>query len=232
MMVGKMQNHRDHDQVLTTLLHTVRACNVRLNYEKVQYKQNKVEFFGETYTVDSYKPAQSKVKTTVEMPPRNCKKQVQSFMGMVNYLSKFSACLSELAEPICELSKEKGPFNWGPEHEEYFKMVKKEIANAPILAYYNPRKTTDFTDRCQYKRTWSLMATRWKTCLLHKQSPDRGTKRLCGNWTRVLGSGFGSGEMPSLSLCQPLYSWNRSKTALKPYYPEAWTKQLTICRGY
>ena len=59
--------------------------------------------FGETYTVDGCKPAQSKVKFIADMPPPTCKKQVQSFTGMVNYLSKFSASLSELAEPIREL---------------------------------------------------------------------------------------------------------------------------------
>ena len=75
------------------------------------------------------------------MAPPNCKKQVQWFIGMVNYLSKFSAHLSELAEPIRELPREKVPFNWEPEHEESFKLVKKEIVNAPILAYCNPRKT-------------------------------------------------------------------------------------------
>ena len=36
IVVGKMQNHKDHDQALTTLLHTARACNVKLNYEKLQ----------------------------------------------------------------------------------------------------------------------------------------------------------------------------------------------------
>ena len=113
MVVGKMQNHRDHDQALTTLLQTVKACNVRLNYEKLQYKQTKVDFFfGETYTVNGWKPAQSKVKAIVEMPP-SCKKQVQSFIGMINYLSKFSAHLSELAEPIQELSKRKGSIQLG-----------------------------------------------------------------------------------------------------------------------
>ena len=101
----------------------------------------KLSFFRETYSVNGCKPAQSKVKDIVEMPPPNCKKQVQSFMGMVNYLSTFSAHLSELREPICKLSKEKVPFNWGPEHEESFKLVKREIENAPILAYYNPRKS-------------------------------------------------------------------------------------------
>ena len=74
------------------------------------------------------------------MPPPQCKKQVQSLIGMVNYLSKFSAQLSELAEPIWELSKEKVPFNWGPEHDEAFHLIKKEIMAAPILAYYNPNK--------------------------------------------------------------------------------------------
>ena len=76
------------------------------------------------------------------MPPPQCKKQVQSFIGMVNYLSKFSARLSELAEPIRELSKEKVSFNWGLEHDEVFQLIKKEIMVALILAYYNPNKPT------------------------------------------------------------------------------------------
>ena len=92
--------------------------------------------------MDGCKPAQSKVETIVDMPPPDCKKQVQSFIGMVNYLSKFSACLSELAEPIRDLSKEKVSFNRGSKHQEPFKLVKKEIATAPIQAYYNPRQTT------------------------------------------------------------------------------------------
>ena len=76
------------------------------------------------------------------MPPPQWKKQVQSFIGMINYLSIFSARLSELAKPIQEPSKEKVPFNWGPEHDNAFQLIKKEIMVAPILAYYNPNKHT------------------------------------------------------------------------------------------
>ena len=39
-------------------------------------------------------------------------------------------------------SKDKVLFNWDPEHQEAFKQMKREIARAPILAYYNPRKQT------------------------------------------------------------------------------------------
>ena len=113
MVVGKQPNHKDHDKALIKLLNTARECNVRLNYDKLQYKQKEVDFFGETYTVDGQKPSQSKVKAIQEMPPPQCKKQVQSFIGMVNYLSKFSAQLSELAKPICKLSKRKGILHLG-----------------------------------------------------------------------------------------------------------------------
>ena len=142
MVVGKQQNHRDHDMALTKLLNMARECNVHLNYDKLQYKQTEVDFFGKMYTVDRRKPTQSKVKAIQEMPLPQCKKQVPSLIGMVNYLSKFSTQLSELAEPICELSKEKVPFNWGPEHDEAFHLIKKEITAAPILAYYNTNKPT------------------------------------------------------------------------------------------
>ena len=52
MVVGKQNNHKDHDIALTQLLKTARECNVRLNYDKLQYKQTEVEFFGKTYTID------------------------------------------------------------------------------------------------------------------------------------------------------------------------------------
>ena len=141
-MWGKKQDHKDHDQALPTLLQTARQCNVKLNYEKLQYKQTEVEFFGETYTVDGGKPAKGKVQAIVEMPGPTCKNEVQSFIWMINYLSKFSTRLSEIALPIRELAKDKVAFNWEPEHQAAFKLVKKEIAAAPILAYYDPKKTT------------------------------------------------------------------------------------------
>ena len=91
MVVDKQPNHKGHDLALTKLLNTARKCNVCLNYKKLQYKQKEVEIFRETYTLDGRKPAQSKIKAIQEMLPPQCKKQVQSFICMINYLLKFSA---------------------------------------------------------------------------------------------------------------------------------------------
>ena len=74
-----------------------------------------VDFFVETYTTSGCKPAQGRVSAITEMPAPTCMKYVQSFIGMINYLSQFLARLSEPREPIRELPKDKVPFNWGPE---------------------------------------------------------------------------------------------------------------------
>ena len=71
--------------------------------------------------------------------------------------------LSELAEPIRELSKDKVPFNWGPEHQAAFKQMKKEIVRAPILTYYNPKKETILQTNASIKGL--------RVCLLQDQKP-------------------------------------------------------------
>ena len=104
MIVGNKPDHSDHDQAFTTLLQTAQKCNVKLNYDKLQYKQVEVEFCDETYSTSSRMPAKDKVSVIIAMPSPTSKKQVQSVIGVINYLSKFSLRLSELVELIRELS--------------------------------------------------------------------------------------------------------------------------------
>ena len=152
MIVVKKPNHSDHDQAFTPL-----------NYDKWQYKQEEVDFSGETYTTSSHKLAKSKVSAITAMPSPTNKKQVQSFIGMINYLSKFSMRFSELAEPIRELSKDKAPFNWGPEHQAAFTQMKKGISSALVLAYYNPKRQTMLQTDASIKGLGA--------CLLQEEKP-------------------------------------------------------------
>ena len=76
MVVGYKPYISDHDQAFTSLLQTAQKCNVKLNYDKLQYKQNEVDFFGETYATSGHKPAKSKVSAITAMPTPTNKKQV------------------------------------------------------------------------------------------------------------------------------------------------------------
>ena len=82
---------------------------------------------------------------------------------MINYLSTFSPTLSELAELIRELSKEKVPFSWGPEHQTAFTEMKKEISSNPELAYYNTKKQTVLQTDASIKYLGA--------CLLQEEKP-------------------------------------------------------------
>ena len=124
---------------------------MKLNHDKLQYKQNEVDFFGETYTASSHKPSQDKVSAIISMPSPTDKKGVQSFIGMMNYLAKLSQRLSELAEPIRAVAKDKVPFIWGPKHQKAFVQMKKEIASAPVLTYYKPKKQTTLQEDVSIK---------------------------------------------------------------------------------
>ena len=76
MIVAYKPDHSDHDQAFTTLLQTVQKCNVKLNYDKLQYKQDEVEFFGETYAISECKPSKDNMAAITSMPSPTNKKQV------------------------------------------------------------------------------------------------------------------------------------------------------------
>ena len=142
IIIGYKDNHSDHDKAFSTLLQVARKNNVKLNYDKLQYKQTQVDFFGETYTTDGRKPSPNKVQAIANMPQPINKKELQSFIGIVNYLGKFTPRLSELAECLRDLIHVNVPFQWEPEHTKAFTSIKQEIIQAPVLKYYDPKKPT------------------------------------------------------------------------------------------
>ena len=142
MVIGYQEDEWDHDQAFTQLMETVKKNNIKLSFDKIQYKQKEVEFFGKTYMTQGHKPSDAKVKAITEMPKPTTLKDLQTFLGMVQYLSKFSARIAEIAEQLRDLMKKHAPYAWGPKHNQAFNNIKREIVQAPILKYYDPKKET------------------------------------------------------------------------------------------
>ena len=113
MIVGKKPNYSNHDQALETLLEIARRYNVWLNYEKSQCKKQEIDCFGKMYTTSGCKPDKNKVTAITKIPAPTNKKQVQSFIGMINYLSQFSARLSEFGGAHQRIGKGHGIFQLG-----------------------------------------------------------------------------------------------------------------------
>ena len=87
-------------------------------------------------------PSSDKVEAIASVPQPVNKKELQSFIGMVNYLSKFTPRLSELAECLYDLILFNVLFQWGLENTEAFTNIKQEIIPTPVLKYYDHKKPT------------------------------------------------------------------------------------------
>ena len=112
---------------------------------KVEHQQSTVlpkegHIFGETYTVDGHSPMPDKIQAVTNMTIPTSVTELQCFLGMCNFLSKFSPRMAENSEPLHHMTCNGVPFIWGPEHTEAFQLLKKEISIAPILRYYNLKK--------------------------------------------------------------------------------------------
>ena len=72
-------------------------------------------------------------------PPRDVA-ELRSFMGMVNYMKRYSPVLTEMSAPLRELTKEGVLYRWELAHETAFQDIKQELTQTPVLAYFDARK--------------------------------------------------------------------------------------------
>ena len=136
---GDTQEEADanHDENLRKLLDRAREVNLKLNSKKMNLKKPEVKFMGHVISKDGLKPDPDKVKAVENMPKPTCKKETLSLLGFINYLAKFLPRLSEVAQPLRDLTLTNAQFIWSEKHDKAFDKVKKLVANYPVLKYYD-----------------------------------------------------------------------------------------------
>lgn len=133
---------KDHNIKLKKLLYRLRAKNLKLNKDKVKLCQSEVQFFGHLLTDKGVKPDPSKISAVTQMKRPDKVSEMLTFLGMVNYLSKFLPNLSSVSEPLRRLTHEGVEFIWTDEQTVSFETVKKLVTSAPVLQYFDGSKET------------------------------------------------------------------------------------------
>ena len=62
---------------------------------------------------------------------------------MVKYLAMFLPRLSEVCEPLRNLTHKDAPWVWGKDHDKSFADIQKAICEAPILKYFDHKAATE-----------------------------------------------------------------------------------------
>ncbi|GMF46722.1 unnamed protein product [Phytophthora fragariaefolia] len=130
-----VENHVEH---LQAVLECMRTFKLYANIDKCIFGAEDIPFLGCVIGKRGLRADPAKVKAIVEWPvPRN-QKALRKWLGLANYLHKYSENYAEMARPLSNLLKKDVEWHWNAEHQDAFEAIKDSLLHAPILAWPDP----------------------------------------------------------------------------------------------
>jgi RNase H-like domain found in reverse transcriptase len=127
------------------------------------------EYLGYWVTCEGIQP-QKKVDAILQLLPPWTKKQVRSFLGMINYYRAMWRKCSHLILPLAALSSKSVPFAWTEQCQKSFEDITKIVAQEVLLNYPNFSIPFDtFTDASEKQLGAVIMQNNRPICVLQSQ---------------------------------------------------------------
>lgn len=123
---------------LETILRVFAVAGLTLNKNKCSFLQSEVEYLGSIIRNGELRPLPEKVKAVLEFPNLDNVHDIRRFLGLASYFRKYIKDFAIKAKPLTMLTRKNVTWNWGPDQENSFQQLKKELASDPVLALYDP----------------------------------------------------------------------------------------------
>lgn len=122
-----------HLEILNKVFSRLYEAGLTLNKEKCHFCKNELKYLG--YIVDKFglHVDPEKVEAIMSFPQPKTVKQVRRFIGLASWYRRFVPHFSTKIAPITSLLKKNKKFIWTEEQSEAFDVIKKDLANAPLL---------------------------------------------------------------------------------------------------
>ena len=119
-MVIAGRDEMEHDKNFLAFMEKCKSNNLTLILEKIQFKQTQVSFYGHCWSKHGISPDPKKILELnhMEFPPDT--ETMRSFLGMINYLNRYSALSAHLAAPLSALTHKATDYKPGKAHFENF----------------------------------------------------------------------------------------------------------------
>ncbi len=130
----------EHLETLSKALERLWNAGLRLNRAKCSFLKSSITYLGHVIDKDGLHPTQEKVRAIKEAPtPRNVE-QLRSFLGLINYYSKFMPNLSSKLSPLYIFLNKKQKWEWSTAQEKAFQSAKEALQADSLLVHYDPKK--------------------------------------------------------------------------------------------
>jgi hypothetical protein len=111
------------------------AAGLKINATKSTFCCDELEYLGYLINRQGVRPTIKKVDAIRQIATPKTKKQVRSFIGMVNYYRDMWPMRSHLLAPLSALTSTTAVWKWTDEHQKAFDTMKVIIAKETLLTY-------------------------------------------------------------------------------------------------
>ena len=132
-VIIKSRESSDHLAHLEKFFDMLCRYDLKLNPSKCAFGVHAGKLLGFIVSRRGIEIDPSNVKRIQELPPPKTKKEVMSFLGRLNYISRFIAQSTVIYEPIFKLLRKNAPTKCTEECQKAFDTIKSYLSNPPVL---------------------------------------------------------------------------------------------------
>ena len=125
----------DHLDKLERVLQRLQAAGLKINANKSFFGRPELEYLGHWVTREGIKPMPQKIQAIQAIKEPKNKKQLRSFIGLVNYYRDMWIRRSHVLTPLTQLVSNTAKWVWTAEHQKAFTTIKRIISREVLLAY-------------------------------------------------------------------------------------------------
>jgi len=107
-----------------------RKTGLRFHADKCKIRCTEIPFLGNIISASGLKPDPQKIEAVTNMDPLPSPADLQTFLGMVQFRTRFVPKLASLSACLWDPTKKDSEFQWGPEHQLAVDKVKQAVTSS------------------------------------------------------------------------------------------------------
>lgn len=125
----------EHNKTLCMVMTLLKKHNLQLKISKCNFFAKNFEYLGFVVSESGISANPRKIEIIQNFPvPKNAK-EVQSFLGILNYYRRFVNNFARIAKPLTMLCKQDLPFIWTENTQKAFDVLKKALIGDVVLQF-------------------------------------------------------------------------------------------------
>lgn len=154
------KNDSEHLDNLEKIFYRLNEAGLKVNESKCEFFRSEIEILGFKLDKTGLSPSPSRIHSIVNMPSPKTKKELQAFLGLVNFYESFLYKRADQLKVLYDVLKE-SKFYWNSNCDQAVNWVKKELASDKVLVPYQQDITLVLATDASYSGLSAILSHRF-----------------------------------------------------------------------